>query len=671
MRVFSTFLTMVALSGLTVFSGTRNLRADDKEASEKPELPWSFAPLKTAGSIPLPEVENQKWPQNRIDHFILAKIEADGFDPAPRAERRALLRRLHFSLTGLPPTAEEVDDFCDCVDGTAEKVDELLTSSHYGERWARHWLDLARYTDVTASWLNSTGSAWRYRDWVVKSFNDDLAYPEFVKRQLAADLMEDVPPEENAALGFLGLSPTYWKELQLPPEIIKTTVADEWEERVDALGRTFLGLSLACARCHDHKTDPISTEDYYALAGVFASVRMSDRPMMSEDLWVPVKAARGQVSEVEKKIAALKKKNPKPDDIEAQLAALAAEIAKIKKDTPHYEMATIAGVDDAALHVLPKDKGHGTKLDYRDGAARDLEVQKRGNPNDVGDKVPRRFLAAFSPGEGVAAKPRKFETGSGRLDLAEALVEDSPALLARVIVNRVWRHHFGRGLVESPSDFGFTGEQPTHPDLLEDLTAHFVESGWSLKWLHRQILNSATWQQSSVAPASEGFDPDNTAYARMNRRRLDFEAWRDSVLAVSGSLDATIGGAPVDLGSEKNVRRTLYGKIHRRDLDVMLRLHDFPDPTAHSPKRAETNTPLQALFTLNGDFIQQQAAAMVETLAEADDDERIREAYRRMFQREPSERELKLGNKFLSQSGSAWVDYTQVLLGSNEFLFLD
>ena len=397
MRVISTFAAIL----LAVFDVAAPSYASDGKSERSPEKPWSFAPLKEAGSIPLPAVEDTKWPQTRIDHFILSRIEADGLEAAPQADGRTLLRRLHYSITGLPPTAAEVDDFCDCADGIDEKIGELLESPHYGERWARHWLDLARYTDVTASWLNSTGSAWRYRDWVVKSFNEDLAYPEFVKRQLAADLMEEVPPEENAALGFLGLSPTYWKELQLPPEIIKTTVADEWEERVDAVGRTFLGLSLACARCHDHKSDPITTEDYYALAGVFASVRMSDRPMMAEDLWVPVKAARSKVAEVEKKIAALKKKKPKrPEDFDAQLAALNAGIAEIKKSTPHYDMATIAGVDDAALHVLPKDKGHGTKLEYRDGAARDLEVQKRGNPNDVaGEKGSAPIPGGVFPAE--------------------------------------------------------------------------------------------------------------------------------------------------------------------------------------------------------------------------------------------------------------------------------
>lgn len=668
-----TTLTKAAV-GLTFVVTAVGLCASEREDLERTEkLPWSFAPLVSAETLPV--VKNTTWPKSRIDYFILAKIESEGLNPAAAADGRTLLRRLHFDLIGLPPTMAETDEFCDCEDGIAEKVDELLSSEHYGERWARHWLDLARYTDVTASWLNSTGSAWRYRDWVVKSFNDDLAYPEFIKRQLAADLMPEVAPEENAALGFLGLSPTYWKELKLPPEIIKTTVADEWEERVDTLGRTFLGLTVACARCHDHKSDPISAADYYALAGVFASVRLTDRPMMSEELWLPVKAAREQVAAIEKKQVALKRTKPKPGDLDAQLDKLTEQIAKIKKDTPHYDMPTISGVADSALRVMPATGGHGTLLDYQDGAARNLELHKRGNPNDVGEVVPRRFLAAF-PSQEAGNMPRKFTKGSGRLELAEAMIEDAQPLVARVIVNRIWRHHFGRGLVETPSDFGFTGDKPSHPQLLDDLAARFVDNGWSLKWLHREILSSATWQQSSMAPAAaEAFDPANSSYARMNRRRLDFEAWRDATLFVTGVLDAEIGGAPAELVAEDNVRRTLYGKIHRRDLDQMLRLHDFPDPAAHSPKRSQTTTPLQLLFTLNGPFIQKQAIALAKSLpADASTAERISSAYRRVFQRVPTEHEIELGDTFITQhkdAEMAWTEYAHVLLGSNELLFID
>ena len=656
------WLKLIARCLVIVTSAGISFAADK---AKKIETPWSFAPLETSEAPPV--VRDTAWPKTRIDYFVLGKMESKGLKPTKRADGRTLLRRLHFDLTGLPPTSEQVADFCDCA--TEEKIDELLTSPHYGERWGRHWLDLVRYTDTTASWLKSTGSAWLYRDWVVKSFNEDLSYPDFIKRQLAADQMPEVGPEENAALGFLGLSPTYWKELQLPPEIIKTTVADEWEERIDTLGRTFLGLTVACARCHDHKANPISTADYYALAGVFASVKMSDRPMMAEELWVPVKKARGEVAALVKKQADLKKKKPKLEDLDVQVAELSKKIAAIKKGTPHYDMATIVGVVDSALHVLPKKKGHGTLLDYQDGKARDLEIQIRGNPNTTGEIVPRRFLTAFPADKGG---PRKFKNGSGRLELGESLIRDSEPLLARVIVNRIWRQHFGRGLVETLSDFGNTGDKPSHPELLDDLAARFVSKGWSFKWLHREILNSATWQQSSVASGSEAADPNNIYYSRMSRQRLDVEAWRDAMLSVSAVLDEELGGKPVDLNDAANVRRTLYGKIHRRDLNIMLQVHDFPDPAAHSPVRTNTITPLQMLFALNGPLLKKQAtefAKRIESEEGATKSERITRTYDLMFQRAPNEREVVLAEAFLDSASLA--EYARVLFAGNEFLYID
>ncbi|MDG2212445.1 MAG: DUF1549 domain-containing protein, partial [Verrucomicrobiota bacterium] len=293
------------------------------------ELPWSFKPLKNAT---LPNIQQPDWPQTRLDHFILSRMEKEGLQPAKAAEDRVILRRLYFDLIGLPPTQKQIDTFK--RENFAKTVDQLLASPHYGERWGRHWLDLARYTDKTASWLNSTASAWLYRDWVVKAFNDDLPYNTFVKKQLANDLMTGSDPKDNAALGFLGLSPTYWKELQLPPEIIKTTVADEWEEHMDALGRTFLGLAFGCARCHDHKSDPVTQEDYYAIAGVFASVRITDRPTMKEELWVPVAQARKKVAALEKKLAELKKKKSAAQILGVKVPEFAKDyagaIAKLK-----------------------------------------------------------------------------------------------------------------------------------------------------------------------------------------------------------------------------------------------------------------------------------------------------------------------------------------------------
>lgn len=626
-----------------------------KDEGPKP-VPWSFAPLKR---VEPPKVQNTAWPQTRIDLYILAKMEAAGLKPAPKADERVLRRRLAFDLTGLPPS--ETSDGSDM----SAQVRQLLASPHYGERWARHWLDLARYVDQTPDWLDSTKYSYLYRDWVVQAFNEDMPYDRFVVRQLATDFLPECGPKDRVALGFIGLSPTYFKELQLPPEIIKTTVADEWEEHVDAIGRTFLGLTLACARCHDHKSDPITAQDYYALAGVFASVKLSEVPTMDDRLWRPVEKARGEVAALEKQIKDLAKKKPK--DLKEQTQALQAKIDGIKASTPHYNMLMANAVEEAALFVVNKEKEHGTKLDYKMGMARDLELMKRGNPNDLGEAVPRRFLSAFPSKSGA---PRRFTTGSGRLELAQALTEEAAPLTARVIVNRVWKHHFGRGLVDTPSEFGNLGEAPTHPELLDDLTGRFIEHGWSIKWLHREILNSATWQQASIAPESEQRDPENKLYARMLRRRLDWEAWRDAILTASGQINLTTGGPAAVINDLKNTRRSLYGASDRQDMDPMLRLHDVPDPGAHNPWRTETITPLQGLFALNSPFMQHHADALGKWAMGHD----VSAVYARLFQRPPTPREAQAAKVFFTgreHDEAAWSQYAQALLAGNEMLFVD
>ncbi len=621
-----------------------------KDEGPKP-VPWSFAPLKR---VELPKVKDTAWPKTRIDFFILSKMEAAGLKPAPRAEAHVLQRRLSFDLTGLPPS--EKSDESD----TSDQLRQLLASPHYGERWARHWLDLARYVDQTPDWLDSTKYSYLYRDWVVQALNEDMPYDRFVVRQLATDFLSECGPKDRVALGFIGLSPTYFKELQLPPEIIKTTVADEWEEHVDAIGRTFLGLTLACARCHDHKSDPITAQDYYALAGVFASVKLAELPTMDETLWKPVEKARAEVAALEKQIKDFAKKKQPVSELEAK-------VAKIKTTTPHYHMLMANAVEEAALFVVKKEKEHGTKLDYKMGMARDLELMKRGNPNDLGDAVPRRFLSAFPSKSGL---PRKFSTGSGRLELAQALVEDAAPLTARVMVNRVWKHHFGRGLVDTPSEFGNLGEAPTHPELLDDLTGRFIEHGWSIKWLHREILNSATWQQSSVATESEQRDPENKFYARMLRRRLDWEAWRDAILTATGQIDLKLGGPASTVSDLKNTRRSLYGASDRQDMDPMLRIHDVPDPGAHNPWRTETITPLQGLFALNSPFMQQQADVLGQWAMK----HTTEEIYARLFHRQPTAREAEVARMFVrgrEKDAAAWSQYAQALLAGNEMLFVD
>jgi hypothetical protein len=590
---------------------------------------WSFQQPRV---LPAPAVSDATWPLRRIDFFVLAELDKHGLRPSPSAARRTLIRRLAFDLVGLPPSPEEVEAFVNDPDPAAceRLVERLLASPRYGERWGRFWLDLARYCDVAESWSESKAQPWRYRDWVVRAFNEDLPYDQFVQRQIAADLLPGTTPADRAALGFLGLSPTYWKELKLAPDVIKTVVAEEWEERVGALTGTFLGLTVACARCHDHKFDPITTQDYYALAGVLASMRAADRPLVHD-----------------------------------------AEAAQLKKTGPR-DLPLAPAVEDAGLFVLA-DGPNKTKVEYRPGVAQDVAVQVRGNPASSGPVVPRRFLAVLS-----SDPPRPFRQGSGRLELAQALVREGAPLASRVIVNRVWKQHFGAGLVETPSDFGAQGARPSHPELLDDLAARFMAEGWSLKWLHREVVLSATYRQASAHDAARhAVDPDNRWLWRMPRRRLEVEAWRDAMLAASGDLARELGGPPQDLNEARNRRRTLYGTVKRRELHDMLRLHDFPDPTAHSAARVPTTTPLQQLFVLNSPFVQRQAAALARRLA-ADEpganEARVRRAYSLLFGRPPRASEVRLALDFLSgakANEAAWASYCQALLGSNEFLFID
>jgi hypothetical protein len=319
--------------------------------------------------------------------------------------------------------------------------------------------------------------------------------------------------------------------------------------------------------------------------------------------------------------------------------------------------------------VLP-DGPHRTRLEYRPGVAQDVPVHVRGNAASAGAVVPRRFLAVLSP-----STPAPFRAGSGRRELARALVTEGGPLAARVLVNRVWKHHFGEGLVTTPSDFGAQGARPSHPQLLDDLAAQFVARSWSLKWLHREIVLSATYRQASAHDARKhAVDPDNRWLWRMNRRRLEVEAWRDAMLAVGGTLAPEVGGPPLDLGAPNNRRRTLYGTVKRRELHDLLRLHDFPDPTAHSPARAATTTPPQQLFVLNSPFLRQRAEALVRRLkaeAPAGTEERVRRAYRLLYNRPPTAGQLRLALAFLAEDDAQWTLYAHALLGSNEFLFID
>ena len=634
-------------------------RAVDVEAGR---LFWSFQPLRKTEP---PALRGGAVQANRIDAYVFARLEERGLKPSGEASRAVLLRRAKFDVTGLPPTPEEVAEFENDLspDAYKRRVDGWLASTAYGERWARHWLDLVRYCDVGESWLESKGKAYPYRDWTISAMNADVPYDRFVALQLAADQMPDAEPADRSALGFLGLSPTYWKELQLPVEIIKTIVSDEYEERVHTLSSVFFGVNLACARCHDHKFDPFTAEDYYGVAGVFASTRTAEQSLEREVDAARVAGLREQVSKQEAELKKLKAK--KGEDVSAKIAGVEARISELKAD-PQYEAVLVTGVRDGSLRVEPAVGKHGSQIVYAD-VPQNLALEIRGNPNRTGAVVERRLPAVFTPGA-----PVKFSAGSGRLELARALFRESRDLVARVMVNRVWAAHFGTGIVGTPSDFGAQGERPTHPELLDDLSARFIESGWSLKWLHREILLSAVYRQASGPPSEQ--DPELRFYSKFPRRRLEVEQWRDALLCASNSLDPKMGGPAVELAETGNRRRTVYGLVKRRELSDILRLHDFPDPITHAPVRMPTTTPLQQLFTLNSPLMHEQSLALARRLAAESQafPERIARAYLLLYGRPPTASQTKLGLDFVAAGDEIrWQEYLQVLMGSNEFLFID
>jgi hypothetical protein len=657
---------------------------------------WAFQPLM---HVETPDVGTGDTVRQPLDAFILKRLREEGLDPSPKADRRTLIRRVTFDLTGLPPRPDEVEAFLadDSPDAYERLVDRWLDSPRFGEHWGRFWLDLARYSDVLPSWQSGNGKSWPYRDWVVEAFNLNVPFDRFVRMQLAADLMPDVEPADHAALGFLGLSPMYWKELKLAPEVIEVIVADEWEERVDAVTRTFLGQTVACARCHDHKFDPFTMQDYYALAGVFASSQSVDRPLLPQEqaetvieahrqvekLQTQIKQLDGKIKQFASRIKTLEKEDDadaselqeireQKADHEARIKELNERIAAIERETSDYDAPWALVMREASLYVKPQGEDR-TRLEYVEAEPRDLPLFRRGNPSNPGPIVPRRFLEVLSSGE-----PATFTEGSGRSELADALFEESPHLTARVFVNRVWGQLFGIGLVRTPSDFGRQGEPPSHPELLDFLAAEFIADGWDVKRLVRRMVLSATYRQAvhSNGKANE-LDPENRLLWRMNRKRLTVEMWRDAMLVVAGTLDPTLGGLEVSLDAADNRRRTLYASVSRRDLNSTLRMFDFPDPNSHSPQRVPTTTSLQQLYVLNAPFVRRQAEAIALRLSGDSVEARIAHGYRLLFGREPFSDELAAGREFLQPTPddepteNRWRDYVHALLGLNEFIYLD
>ncbi|MEK6238954.1 MAG: PSD1 and planctomycete cytochrome C domain-containing protein [Planctomycetales bacterium] len=622
---------------------------------------WSFQPVRKPDS---PQVADASWAKNEIDKFILVKLQEAKLPPSKLAAPQTLIRRAYFDLIGLPPTPEPVEQFvaaCEIDADAAFKklVDKLLESPQYGERWGRHWLDVARYSDGLGGFLDNAAlpNAWRYRDWVVNAFNHDMPYDQFVMKQIAGDLIDD--GQAAVATGFFALGPTYRSDGG-DAEATAEAMAETLSDRIDTLGRGMLAMTLACSRCHDHKFDPLPQDNYYSLAGVFKNTRIVQKPLATPKIVTTYHAHQNLIRGLEKKIRdqqnvakkAKRKLNPEETKLDAQWKA---ELDQLKKSAPPMY---------PVVHAL------------NDSGAGDMHVAIRGDLRKKGVLAPRGFLQILAEDQ-----PRRFTKGSGRLELAEAVADPNNPLTARVFVNRVWMQHFGRALVRTPSNFGSLGEEPTHPELLDWLTATFIESGWSVKGLHRAIMSSAAYRMSSdMNKDAFSKDGDNRLVWRMNPRRLDVESWRDALLAVTGELDQTSGGPPID--NVNNLRRTLYFKVSRAgdrfSTDEFLRLFDFPMMRATVAKRPTSIVPQQFLFMMNSEFMYRRAETLVARLTKEapDDEQRIDRAYRLLYGRSPTSQEVAIGTAFVNADGESsqvaarWRQYAQVLLSANEFMYV-
>jgi hypothetical protein len=667
---------------------------------------WAFQPVRRQ---PLPKVRNTSWIKSPIDYFVLARLEQKGLQGAPLAEKRILLRRLTFDLTGLPPTPEEMAAFLKdgSADALARAVERLLASPRYGERWGRHWMDVVRYADTAGDNADyPVPEARLYRDYIIDSFNADKPYDQFVREQIAGDVLARQNlksqisdsggnfAEQIVATGFLALSRRY---ATAPYEFMHLTI----EDAIDTTGRAFMGLTLRCARCHDHKYDPLTREDYYALYGFFASTRFpyagseefasKNEPRTNFVALLPQQEAnrrfdehhrhmelrRGHIKQEEQALQAAGSDAAKKRQLEERLARLRGDLRGLERWGAPADLPLAYAVTD--------------------GKPVDESVHLRGEPDERGPVVPRgvpKFLASD-----VSLNIPKDE--SGRLQLAEWLTRPENPLTARVIVNRVWHHHFGRGLVTTPSNFGLRGEPPSHPELLDYLADYFVRHGWSIKALHRLILNSATWQQASDAARSSAAD-DEALYAHFTRRRLDAEAIRDAMMFLAGTLRLDRSGPHPfpDISTwgwtQHSPFKDVYDSPHRSaylmrqriQRHPYLALFDAPDANVTTDVRTSATVPLQALYLLNNPFVHEQAVRLARRLlaAHSTTDDRIRLGCELAWARPPSADEVKRAKEYVAgyaaaavQSGApsdraeqqAWSSYAWILLTANEFFYID
>ncbi|MCS7016270.1 MAG: PSD1 and planctomycete cytochrome C domain-containing protein [Gemmatales bacterium] len=633
------------------------------EAADAPQAPIAPAPKELWSLRPItrpviPAVKDVAWPRSEIDRFILAQLEQKGLTPAPDAEPYVLLRRLHYVLTGLPPTVQQRERFLqawqrDPESALEQAIDELLASRHFGERWARHWLDLARYADVSGTTAPTAyPEAWRYREYVIHAFNSDKPFDEFVRQQLAGDLLPASTPQQRAenliATGYLALF-----HIVAADRDAEKRKLDVMDEQIEVLGKTFLGLALGCARCHDHKLDPISMRDYYALAGIFRSTNSVGGGFGSTQ---PTRVALSPVS----------------------------------AEAPRW----MQGDKVTVLAVLEEKN------------PRDEPIHFRGEVDQVGEIIPRGFPSLVP----VKSPPRIPPNQSGRLQLAEWLLHEENPLVPRVVVNRIWQHVFGQGLVRTPDNFGTTGDPPSHPELLDYLAWRFREHHrWSFKSLIKELLRTRVWRQSAQGDAaSRARDPDNRWLSRAKRRRLEAEALHDALLFVAGQLDlepATYTvptqfkgtgnqSSTINLAIAEEIlrKRAIYWPVFRKDVPMaldMLSLFDMPVATSPRGARASSITPAQALFLLNSPLVLTSADALAQQClrpSDGNDAARLEQLYLRLYSRPPSPAEQQRALAFLAalterlcQEGvesqqarrTSWMRLCHTLLLANEFLVVD
>jgi cytochrome c553 len=702
---------------------------------EKGKQFWAFQLPKRTEPPVSRDPNRSAWIRSPIDAFVLDAMDKKGIVPVGAADQRTLIRRAYFDLTGLPPTGDEVEAFvADASPQAFEKVvDRLLASPRFGERWARHWLDLARYAETTGKTVNfNFPNAWRYRDYVIDAFNKDKPYDQFIKEQLAGDLMASADPKVKAeriiATGFLAIGPKALNERNGTQ--FELDLADE---QIEVTTQAFLGITVACARCHDHKFDPIPQKDYYALAGIFRSTEtcygtvrfiQGNRPTpliaLPKDS-VPTaveKLSEAERTQIESQIKSIQDgmKDIKPDRPIQRVFAL-GQISLLQAKLADYESDGTPKLEAMGVRDKPaRGEGFGgfgppkgppfAKGPFGGGfggtrAIADSPVYTRGEVDKPGAVVPRGFLQV------MAASTKIRANESGRLELANWIASKNNPLTARVEVNRVWQHLFGRGIVPAPDNFGAAGQPPSDPALLDYLAITFVDDGWSVKKLMRRIVLSHTYQLDSKSdPKNFQADPENALLWRMTPRRLDAEALRDSTLAVSGLLDAKppIGsyvarhgegpatgprfGGPVAnaINDPRNRQRSIYLPVVRDNLPEAMSLFDAADPSLVVAERPITTVPAQSLYLLNSPFMLRAADAAAEKILKqtTTDTERIRAAYLLFFGRPPVEKELKAAEEFLATyterlrkdkeprrliERETWAAFAQAMLASAEFQY--